>query len=156
LVTQEVQIVPGAQSGVLDTCLVQYTVANKGKKPHKVGLRVMFDTFIGGNDGVPFVIPGQKDLVTTPRTFTEKEVPDYLQALHHPDLKTPGTLAHRGLKGIEAPKIESEPISKVVLTHWKSEGTRWEPTPDEPITDAGQLQPKKDETIKDSCVFLYW
>ncbi len=157
LVTQEVQIVPGAQSGVLDTCLVQYTVLNRGKKPHKVGLRVMFDTFIGGNDGVPFAIPGHKDLVTTPQTFGEKEVPDYLQALERPDLANPGTIAHMGLKGIEVPGVPFEPITKLVITSWKSEGTRWEPTPDPEITDPELLKAKpKDNTIKDSCVFLYW
>jgi hypothetical protein len=152
--------VPGAQSGVLDTCLVQYAVQNRGQEPHKVGLRVMFDTYIGANDGVPFAIPGHKGLVTTPQTFTEKQVPDYLQALERPNLKDPGTVAHLGLKGIEVPKVDFEPITKLLITSWKSAGTRWEPIADVEIPSDPELlglPPKpKEETIKDSCVFLYW
>src|SRR5207248_1216500 len=112
-VTQHVEIVPSEQSQVLDTCLVYYTVENRGETttaPHKVGLRVMLDTFIGANDGVPFVIPGQPGLLTKFRDFGEKQIPDYVEALERPDLKDPGTVAHLGLKGLHLPGLELEPI----------------------------------------------
>jgi hypothetical protein len=152
LVTQEVQIVPGAQSGLLDTCLVHYTVKNQGHVPRKVGLRVMFDTYIGANDGVPFVVPGRDGLVTTPTTFTGTEVPDYIQALEKPDLKEPGTIAHMGLKGIQVKNSKSEiispePIERVVIRPFDQSEARWEP----------ELDPKAAKaTIKDSCILLYW
>ncbi len=147
LVTQEVQIVPGAQSGLLDTCLVQYTIKNQGSVSRMVGLRVMFDTFIGTNDGVPFVVPGHKGLVTTPQTFSEKEIPDYVQALEKPDLKNPGTVAHLGLKGIQVPNVTLEPIKQMVIRPWPGSEARWEP----------ELEDKqKNAPIKDSCILLYW
>jgi hypothetical protein len=147
LVTQEVQIVPGAQSGLLDTCLVLYTVKNRGSEPRKVGLRVMFDTFIGTNDGVPFVVPGHKGLVTTPQDFSEKEIPDYVQALEKPDLKNPGTVAHLGLKGFQIPGVSFEPIKRMVIRPWPGSEALWEP----------ELDPKeKSAPIKDSCILLYW
>jgi hypothetical protein len=147
LVTQEVQIVPGAQSGLLDTCLVRYTVQNRGTVPRTVGLRVMFDTFIGSNDGVPFTIPGREGLVTKPTTFTDKEVPDYLQALERPDLENPGTVAHMGLRGIEIPGVKFEPIKTLVICPFPDSEARWEVE----IDDAA-----KERTITDSAVLLYW
>jgi hypothetical protein len=147
LVTQEVQIVPGAVSDKLDTCLVQYTVQNRSNQDHQVGLRVMFDTYIGSNDGVPFVIPGQTGLVTTPRVFQDREIPDYIEALERPDPRDPGTVAHLGLAGIHVPGITFEPIDRVVIRSFPGWNFRW----DEPMTKEEQLKP-----IEDSCVFLYW
>ena len=47
--------VPGLGREVrpLDTCLVKYKVENRDKSTHQVGLRVLLDTYIGENDGVP-------------------------------------------------------------------------------------------------------
>src|SRR5262249_46589354 len=52
-VTQTVELVRGEQTLVLDTCRVQYTLENKDDKEHSVGLRLLLDTLIGTNDGVP-------------------------------------------------------------------------------------------------------
>jgi hypothetical protein len=115
LVAQRVQIVPGAQSGQLDTCLVRYTVENKSALPRMVGVRILLDTYIGANDGVPFAIPGRAGLLTRPEVFEKDNIPDYVQALERPDLKDPGTVAHLGLKGIEIPNIQIEPIAKLII-----------------------------------------
>jgi hypothetical protein len=147
LVTQEVQLVPGAVSDKLDTCLVRYTVHNRGGADHKVGLRVMFDTYIGTNDGVPFVIPGQSGLVTTPRVFPAGDVPDYIEALEKPDPRDPGTVAHLGLAGIHIPGLALEPIDRVVIRSFPGSNFHW----DEPITKEEQGKP-----IQDSCVLIYW
>jgi hypothetical protein len=144
-VTQHVEIVPGEQSRTLDTCLVWYTVENRATVPHKVGLRMMLDTFIGANDGVPFTIPGQPGLLTTKRDFGEKQIPDYVEALEHPDLKAPGTVARLGLKGLKLPGIELEPIHAMTICRWPGSTVLWE------LTDK-EKQPMED----DSCVFLYW
>ena len=38
---------------------------------------------------MPFAIPGQADLLTTKRDFRNtKEIPDFIQALERPNLKT--------------------------------------------------------------------
>jgi hypothetical protein len=144
-VTQHVEIVPGEQSRTLDTCLIWYTVENRSTVPHKVGLRVMLDTFIGANDGVPFTIPGQSGLLTTKRDFGEKQVPDYVEALERPDLKDPGTVARLGLKGLKLPGIDLEPIHSMTICRWPGSTVLWE------------LSDKEKQAMEDdSCVFLYW
>jgi hypothetical protein len=148
-----VEIVPSEQSQVLDTCLVYYTIENRGaatSAPRKVGLRVMLDTFIGANDGVPFVIPGQPGLLSDKRDFGEKQIPDYIEALERPDLQNPGTVAHMGLKGIHLPGIELEPVQRMLICRWTKSEERWEPE------DKLSIRPKNMDEAPDSCVFLYW
>ena len=112
----------GEQSQRLDTCLVWYTVENYGTVDRNVGLRMMLDTFIGANDGVPFVIPGQKGLLTDMHDFSEKEIPDYIEAIENPDPANPGTVAHIGLKGItHLPRSELEdPSIRMLICRWRS------------------------------------
>ena len=82
---------------------------NKDKAQHTVGIRVMIDTLIGANDGVPFLVPGLSGLVKDKRDFaTPREVPDFIQALEKPFdadqlIATVGTVArnHRALDQIQ-------------------------------------------------------
>jgi hypothetical protein len=153
-VTQTVEIVPGAQSGLLDTCLVRYRLDNKDRRPHKVGLRFLLDTYIGGNDGVPFLIPGSQELCSTSRTFDRpQDVPDFIQACEQEDLASPGTVAQIQLKvaGLEPP-------DRVTLGAWPNpelaskdercmqEKTLWEV----PVFPIHTLNPA------DSAVTIYW
>jgi hypothetical protein len=142
-VTQTVEIVPGEQTGVYDTCLVEYEIDNRSTAPHKVGLRVMLDTFIGANDGVPFVIPGQPGLLETVRHFPQKEIPDFIQALERSDLRDPGTIAQMGLKlsGVE-------PIESLLICRWPDNSERRWSWPPAAMNDPPER--------KDSCVTLYW
>lgn len=120
-VTQTVEIVAGEQVAAgqtkrrLDTCLVRYRIDNKDEQPHRVAFRFVLDTFIGGNDGVPFTIPGASGLCNTSRDFASPEsVPDFIQALEHPSLDNPGTVAHLTLRlggGVDAP-------DRVTLGRW--------------------------------------
>jgi hypothetical protein len=149
-VTQTIHLVPGEQTRLLDTYLIHYTVKNQSKEPHRVGLRVLLDTFIGTNDGSPFVIPGQPGLLQTMRRFSQKEIPDYVQALEQDNLANPGTVAHVGLKGIRLPNSDESPERPEGLLICRYPGNSeikwdWEP---EPIDKA----PNR----KDSCVALYW
>ncbi len=120
-VTQIIEIIPGAQSLKMDTCLVHYKIANKDGAPHRVGLRFLLDTYIGANDGVPFTIPGTPGLCDTLQVFnTPSEVPDYIEALENNNLSHPGTIARlqfRLGKTLEAP-------SRVILGGWPDEGLR--------------------------------
>ena len=56
-------------------CLVYYTIRNKDTGKHKVGIRVLLDTFIGANDGVPFTIPGRKGFVKRRAEFARRKSP---------------------------------------------------------------------------------
>jgi hypothetical protein len=166
-VTQHVEIVYGEQSGKLDTCLVWYRLENNGTVERKVGVRMMLDTYIGANDGVPFVIPGQQGLLTDMRDFKEKEIPDYIEALEKPDLAEPGTVAHIGLKGIpvairkkdakgkdgDPELVQLEPIERMLICHWSGSEIRWELEPERIRSIEGD---KNQNEPDDSCVFLYW
>ena len=122
-VTQHVEVVRGGQSQRLDTCLVQYTLADKRQSgpTRQVGFRFLLDTFIGANDGVPFTIPGRGRLCDTMQAFdTPPAVPDFIEALEKDDLKDPGTVAHlqfRLGKRLEAP-------TRVFLGGWPNGALR--------------------------------
>jgi hypothetical protein len=135
---QPVQIAPGEKRYVLDTVLVRYILANKGKAAHTAGLRIQVDTLIGNNDGVPFTIPGRPGLCKTNADLRGKDVPTFIQALEVPDLQKPGTVAHMTLR----PAGKLEPPGRVCLAHWEGGSAPWET----------QLIPMG----TDSAVFLYW
>jgi hypothetical protein len=149
LVAQHVEIVPG-QSGLLDTCLVYYVIQNKAEVPQKVGIRIMLDTFIGSNDGVPFTIPGEKGFLDTKRDFMQKDVPDYVEVIEKPETPADlGTVARMGLKGIKLPGVGLEDVEWMRICRWpgnKDAPWEWEP-------EAMNLPV---DQAKDSCVALYW
>ncbi len=154
-VTQEVRIIPGEPVEVepekyrrlLDTCLFHYKVENRDSRAHDVGMRYLLDTYIGGNDGVPFTLPGVPGLVDTSKELAGEQVPDFVQVLENSDLKNPGLIAQLDLRLGE----KYEPPGRVRLTaHPMSQGKegltkeRWD-IPLASIKDA-----------MDSCVVLYW
>src|SRR5262249_42721361 len=116
-ITQFVLLV-WSQSGVLDTCLVYYEIKNISKsRKHKVGLRFMLDTFIGGNDGVPFTVPGRTGFLDQQDQFAGPKVPDFVEAVEKPgDPRDPGTVAHLALKGVRLPKVgKLDEVDRLVL-----------------------------------------
>jgi hypothetical protein len=156
-VTQLVELVRGEQSGLLDTCRVRYRIDNRDTQEHMIGIRFLLDAFIGGNDGVPFTIPGEPDLCDTmkdlPSQARDGKIPDFLQALEKPDLAKPGTIAHVRLK------LENlEPPARVTLGAWPNEKlqvidrkavgpmTLWEV----PVLSLKALG------LDDSAVTIYW
>ncbi len=151
VVAQTVGLVPGEQSGKLDTCLIHYRMENRDRRPHVIGLRFLLDTYIGGNDGVPFLIPGQGRLCSTSMVFAHpQEVPDFIQARESEDLANPGTIAHVQLK---IPGME--PPSRVTLGAWPNpslgkgamqEKTLW----NVPVLPIKTMRPA------DSAVVIYW
>jgi hypothetical protein len=150
LVTQTVQIMPseaeevkpGIYKRLLNSCLIKYKVENKDARSNQVGLRVVMDTFIGGNDGVPFTVPGIPGLVSTFKDFSsQKDIPDFIQALERPDLEDPGTVVQMNLKLSK----ELAP-DRVSLTAWPGQDLRTLNTWDVRI----------DNFRNDSCIVLYW
>jgi hypothetical protein len=140
---EPVQVAPKEYKRLVDTCLVKYHIVNKSKTKHRVGLRFLLDTYIADNDGVPFTLPGEKELVSLQKDFkTPQEVPDFLQVLQRPDLKNPGLIMQLNLRISD----KLEPPDRVSLTHHpgatSKEKDRWE-IPMRPIE-------------LDSAVALYW
>jgi hypothetical protein len=132
--------VSGQSKMLLDTVQVRYLIENKDMKTYRAGLRTQLDTLIGGNDGVPFAVPGLPGMVTTFADFPRlAPIPDFIQALERPNLRDPGTVAHLSLKlggGIEPP-------ARLSLTHWPGLGY---PNWDVPLMPLAG----------DSAVVLYW
>lgn len=83
---QSIDYVPGVTSRRMDTARVSFEVKNGGGRARKAGVRLMIDTFIGGNDGVPFFVPGRQSIVDKPLELTKDQVPEYVLALEKPDL----------------------------------------------------------------------
>lgn len=152
-VLQHVEIIPG-QMGYLDTLLVYYTLHNKDAKKHKVGIRVMIDTFIGANDGVPFTIPGKKGFVDTKAEFSGKDIPDYIEAIENPnDPKEPGTVARMGLRHFALPGMHLEQMDKLRICRFPGQNAGWGDWPVESM----KPDKKADKKEKgDSCVVMYW
>jgi hypothetical protein len=153
-VTQTVELVAGPQSGRLDTCLVRYRIDNRDGRPHMVGLRFLLDTFIGANDGVPFLIPGRNQLCDTHLDVQGRDVPLYIQACESDKLAHPGTIAR--LQFVLGSALA--PPDRVTLGAWpnaelahlmrdrrcRQQETLWEV----PVYDISLLH--------DSAVAMYW
>ena len=137
-----VQVGPNDYQRQLTTCLVRYKIHNADAQAHRVGLRVLMDTCIGNNDGVPFTLPGVDELVTTSKDFKRGNVPDFVQVLQKPDLKDPGTILQLNLRvsdKLEAPE-------RFTLTRYPGREGKVHNKWDIPVRDMGD----------DSCVVIYW
>jgi hypothetical protein len=138
---EPVEVSPGVVKQAYDTCLVRYEIVNQDKKHHRVGLRLLLDTFIGENDGPTFAVPGLPDLVDSQKDFRPPHrVPDFVEALERPSIENPGTVAHIIFRlggKLEAPE-------RVSLTHWPGH-------PGGPVYEV----PLKDIEA-DSAVAIYW
>jgi hypothetical protein len=168
-VTQTIEIIAGAQSGSLDTCIIRYTLHNLDAVPHEVGLRFLLDTYIGDNDGVPFTIPGKPGLCSTRQSFESPgEVPDYIEALEKESLLSPGTVAHLQFRIPGA----LEPPTRVLVGGYPDSPLRdlgyrlansWLTPWDVPLVRIrelverqGELKRKIRKVLPDSAVTLYW
>jgi hypothetical protein len=121
LVRQSLRLVAGEVSRRLDTVRVIYELKNNGPRTHQVGLRVMLDTLIGDNDGVPFIVPGREGLVTRTLDMTGSEVPDFVRSLERPSLSSPGVIVDLNLVPLQG---EPRP-SEVLLSHWPGAEAGW-------------------------------
>ena len=160
-VTQSVEVVRGQSSGLLDTCLVRYTIENNDTRLHKVGLRFMLDTYIGDRDGVPFLLPGVSGLNDTMKDFsTAKEVPNFIQALEFDDLNNPGTVAHvqsaderpgvprRVTRAWPNPDLEKLPgLAEAYKGKFQQHLTKW----DVPVLSMQSIQKVPKDSDKPKC-----
>ncbi len=121
LVRQSLRLVPGDVSRRVDTVRVTYELKNNGPKTRQVGLRVMLDTLIGDNDGVPFIVPGREGMVTRTLDMSGSDVPDFVRSLERPNLSSPGVIVDLNLVPQEG---EPRP-SEVLLSHWPGAEAGW-------------------------------
>jgi hypothetical protein len=168
LVTQTVEVVPGAQSGRLDTCLVRYSLDNADNLPHEVGIRFLLDTYIGDNDGAPFTVPGRAELCATKLRFDGAAVPDYIEALEKDSLLDPGTVARVQFRlsgPLESPSsvylggYPDRPLQQLGYRQANGWFTPWE-VPFVSIRELAehrrQLRGTKRDPVPDSAVTLFW
>jgi len=136
-VTQRLEIVTGTSTGRADTGLYRYTLRNTDTVPHTVGLRLMIDTYLEGNDACPFRVPGTGN-VTTETDYTGAAIPEYWQAFR--DLEDTAIMAQGTLRG-----GASTVPDRFSIANWGGiYGTTWDYT----IT-AG-------ESTGDSAVGMWW
>jgi hypothetical protein len=149
-VTQTVGLVAGDQSSQVDTCLVLYRMTNNDSRAHSVGVRVMLDTFIGNNDGVPFLVPGREHLISTMDEFRREDVPDFIQAFEREDFGNTGTVCRLGLRlaGLESPK-------RVLLGAWP-DGRLGPPAAEHRTLWEVPLRSMKTINPPDSAITVYW
>jgi hypothetical protein len=119
-VTQSLAYVIGA-SGQGDTIQIKYQLHNTGAESHKVGLRIMIDTLVGKNDGVPFFIPGQAGITDYAVDLRGVEIPESIRAIENPDLAAPGVILNLTLKG-----FDTTPPDRVLITGWFDSEMSWD------------------------------
>ncbi|MBT2692599.1 carboxypeptidase-like regulatory domain-containing protein [Bacillus sp. ISL-55] len=71
-------------TGQPDALQIRYIITNTGAENHEVGLRMMHDTMVNGNDYAPFKVPGTNGVesVDYERDYLGAEVPAFWQAFY--------------------------------------------------------------------------
>jgi len=119
-VTQRVAIVVGSITNRYDTLRIEYAIQNRDTISHQVGLRMMLDTYIGANDGVPFAVPGITGIVDHAVDLRAKQPPDFIDVLEQPSLVNPGVIVKITLRGGEA-----TPPERVLITGFLNREVPW-------------------------------
>lgn len=142
-VEQLLDIARSPSTGALDTARIRYIIVNTGTDPAEVGLRTLFDTMVGDNDGAPFRIGAKA--VTKDYSCSSKEIPDFWQAFD--SLATPAVIAQGTLKGGDV-----TPPDRLTFTNWgKAADNPWD---FQVNADADFTRLGEDEL--DSAVAMYW
>jgi hypothetical protein len=121
LFTQRLEIVLGSSTNLYDTLRIEYLIENRDSKPHPVGLRMMLDTFIGDEDGVPFAVPGKAGITDRAVDLRGDAVPDFFQVLEEANLEKPGVVINITLGSGEATLPE-----RVLITGWPGSDAKWD------------------------------
>lgn len=95
-IIQVVQLVKGETTGIEDTVRLSYLVFNFSRRDEEVGVEIIFDTYLGERDGVPYTLPDGK-AITKETVFGGKDLPVHWYAydkIENPTLKIQGTIIH--------------------------------------------------------------
>jgi hypothetical protein len=145
LVTQELSIVRGAGSRMLDTAGITYRLANQGKVSHQVGLRVLLDTKLGPNDGAPMRVG--ENILKIPTKFLADKLPDYWQAFD--DLSNPSVISQGTYRSSDG---SVTPPQAAIFADWGTLADEvWEPQ-----LDPNQGFIRKDEDEPDTATAMFW
>ncbi len=137
-ITQTLQLALNPQTGREDLGKISYLVRNVGTVSHNVGQRIMLDTEIAGNDGVPFRVPGV-GIVRNEMEFLGNAVPDTFQTFFSV------TSSERASASILKTNVEIVP-DRLVLANWNPlSNTRFDFTVDPNRSLTG-----------DSAYAVYW
>lgn len=141
----EQRIGPGINpySGHEDSARIRYILHNKTDSPKNAGLRMVFDTMLGSNDGAPFRVGGEA--ITLQTHLSKGDLPDLWQAFD--SLSAPSVIAQGVLKGYGV-----TPPDRVVFADWGTAADHlWSIPKDETrdFTRAGEDEP-------DTALILFW
>lgn len=143
-----IEVKPGDYKRFLATALVRYKIENKTKGTHKIGLRILMDTYINDRDDVPFLLPGVNEPVKDKKRLIGAEVPGFVQVIEKTSVRDPGIVLHMGLRISD--KIE--PPDEFMLTRFPGYGVgkKWNVE----YTDITKKEGR--DTFPDSSVVLFW
>lgn len=111
-------IITNPISGRKDIVQMKYRVQNTDTVSHNVGIRIMIDTMLGGNDHAPFRVPGYGG-VTNELELSGDDIPQYYQVFDN--LSNPSVVA----QGIFYMNDELRP-DKVQFVNWgKASSNAW-------------------------------
>lgn len=122
-IRQETGLAHNPYTGRSDTTRIAYTVTNNDGQSHDVGIRLMLDIQVGGNDGAPFFVPGTGN-TNQEQEYTAATMPPYFKSFES-DTYAEDSLKSMGILdgfGADAP-------DRFALAMWYAiEGTIWDYT----------------------------
>ncbi len=110
-VMEELRFMKGPTTGRDDTVEIAYTIINKDSRKHKIGVRIMLDTYLGKEDGAPFRVPGLGD-IKTEKDLSGNKIPQYWYSyddLGEPSVRAQGTLKAKGIT----------PPDRIIFSSWE-------------------------------------
>lgn len=146
-ITQSLELNDNEENPNVGNVKISYTVENKGENVSEVGARILLDTKLGGNDGAPFLLPGEDTAIGSEKKYEGEEVPAYWRSMDSPS--NPEVVGY-GL--IDIP-LRQKP-DKVIMAHWSAlSRTKW----DYAVIGGRQFSSEyNDFKTADSAVALYW
>ncbi|MFB9328379.1 OmpL47-type beta-barrel domain-containing protein [Paenibacillus aurantiacus] len=102
-------------TGLPDALQIRYVITNTGTTEHDVGLRLMLDTMVAGNDAAPFKVPGTSGVesVNYERDYLGSDVPAFWQVFN--DFNIPGYSAQYSMQGRDA-----TPPDRFTIASWST------------------------------------
>ncbi|MGI1659196.1 MAG: carboxypeptidase-like regulatory domain-containing protein [Desulfitobacterium sp.] len=99
-VKQVVQAGLNPATGIDDAIQIKYVLTNTGANNHEVGLRIMFDTMVNGNDSAPFRVPSETGMesINYEKDYLGDQVPAFwqvFQTFDNPDISAQYTMRGR-------------------------------------------------------------
>lgn len=143
VVTQQLSLVKSPTTRYLDTARIHYIVENTATVTRRVGLRLLIDTMLGGNDGAP-LRAGDEALVSD-MLFEGRQIPEYWQAFD--SIVSPSVTSQGTLRGGELTTPD-----RLAFSNWGAFAERlW----DADIVPGREFIRAREQDL-DSAVALYW